>query len=179
MVAIVLWYISCQAMAQIRLEPPATGTFNFRTPDEWLKWNTVSNSFGHIRAIWWCSQGTDKYSAILYWRRSGICNVIYERHAQWAERLWYRPPEFEDFFKVHQNIFFDWAQFNCCNQLEGETSEHYIMELYQLSESCDYGGRLVVGIVSQQLQLQLQLQLDAGLTLEIANKRIRQRESVD
>ena len=74
------------------------------------------------------------------------------------------------------------ARFNRRNQLEGETSEKYIMEFYRLLESCDYGelrsemirDRLV-GI--QDTALSQQLQLDAGLTLEIAKKRIRQREA--
>ena len=52
------------------------------------------------------------------------------------------------------------------------------MELYRLSENYDYGelgsemirDRLVVGI--QDTALSQQLQLDAGLTLEIAKKRI-------
>ena len=91
--------------------------------------------------------------------------------------------KFDDFFKVHRNIIFERAWFNCRNQLEGETSEKYIMELYRLLESCDYGAlrsemirdRLAVGI--QDMALSQQLQLDAELTLEIAKKRIRQREA--
>ena len=37
-------YFEYRRMAQIRLEPPAT--FNFRTPDEWLRWR---NHFKQLR----------------------------------------------------------------------------------------------------------------------------------
>ena len=92
--------------------------------------------------------------------------------------------KFNDFFKVRRNVIFERARYNRRNQHEGETSEEYIMELYRLSESCDYGeftsemirDRLVVGILDTALSQQLQL--DPGLTLEIAKKRIRQREAV-
>ena len=69
-------------------------------------------------------------------------------------------------------------------QLDDETAEQYIMELYRLAESCDYGDlkdemirdRLVVGIWDAVLSQQLQL--DADSMLETAKKKIRQREAV-
>lgn len=58
------------------------------------------------------------------------------------------------------------------------------MELYRLSENCEYGDttdnmirdRLVVGI--RDTSLSQQLQIDSELTLEKAKQRIRQREAV-
>ena len=92
--------------------------------------------------------------------------------------------KFDGFFKVRRNVIFERARFNRRNQHDGETAEQYIMELYNLSENCDYGDlkdemirdRLVVGI--RDAVLSQQLQLDADLNLEKAKKKIRQREAV-
>ncbi len=62
--------------------------------------------------------------------------------------------------------------------------EQYIMELYKLAESCNYGNmkdemirdRLVVGIRDNALSKRLQL--DAALTLDKAKKTVRQQEAV-
>ena len=49
--------------------------------------------------------------------------------------------KFELFFQVHRNvIIFERARLNRRNQLEGETTEQYIMELYRMSERCNYGS---------------------------------------
>ena len=92
--------------------------------------------------------------------------------------------KFEDFFKVRRNVIFERARFNRRNQLEGESAEKYIMELYALAENCNYGNmkeemirdRLVVGI--RDIALLQKLQLDAALTLEKAKRNIRQREAL-
>ena len=47
--------------------------------------------------------------------------------------------KFDEFFiKVHHNITFEQASFNCRNQLEGESAEQYIAALYNLAELCDF-----------------------------------------
>ena len=81
-------------------------------------------------------------------------------------------------------MIYEPARFNRRNQLENETVEQYIMELYRLAEICDYGAlrdemirdRLLVGI--RDTALSQQLQLDAELTLKKTKKRIRQKEAV-
>ena len=40
----------------------------------------------------------------------------------------------DGFFKVRKNVIFERARFNRRNQLEGESAEQYIMELYKLAE---------------------------------------------
>ena len=85
---------------------------------------------------------------------------------------------------MRKNVFFERARFNRRSQHEGETAEKYIMELYRLSENCDYGemrddmirDRLVVGI--RDASLSQQLQLDADLNLEKTKQKIRHREAV-
>ena len=84
---------------------------------------------------------------------------------------------FNDYFKVWVNQVLERAKFNNCSQKEGETAYEYIMVLYSLAATCNYGGmkeelicdRLVVGI--QDKSLLEKLQLDPGLTLESAKKK--------
>ena len=81
-------------------------------------------------------------------------------------------------------IIFERVRFNRRNQLEGESSEQYIYELYRLVDNCEYGNlidellrdRLVVGIWDQKLSKKLQL--DPDLILEKTKKTIRQKEAV-
>ena len=65
----------------------------------------------------------------------------------------------EDFFQVRCNVIYERVRFNRHNQREGESAEQYIMVLYDLVETCDYGilkdemlcDRLVVGIADAAL----------------------------
>ena len=92
--------------------------------------------------------------------------------------------KFNGFFKVRKNVIFERARFNRRNQLEGETAETYIMELYTLAESCEYKetkeemirDRLVVGI--RDASLSERMQMESDLTLDRAKKLVRQREAV-
>ena len=47
--------------------------------------------------------------------------------------------KFDAFFKVCKNVIFERARFNRRNQLQGESAEQYIVQLYELTEKCDYG----------------------------------------
>ena len=77
-------------------------------------------------------------------------------------------------------MIFERICFNRRVKLEGETAEHFITELYNLSEFCDYReltsemirDRLVIGILDRHLSERLQLDLE--LTLAKAKKVIRQ-----
>lgn len=92
--------------------------------------------------------------------------------------------KFDSFFKVRRNVIFERAVFNRRVQAGDEAAEQFIMELYKLAETCEYGDmteqmirdRLVVGI--RDSSLSENLQLDPDLTLEKAKKKIRQREAV-
>ena len=90
------------------------------------------------------------------------------------------------FFKGHLNVIFERVSFNRRNQLDGEMTEQFIIQLYRLADSCEYGDlkdemisddRLVVDIRDDALSHQLQF--DPELTLDKANKPIRQQEAVD
>ena len=92
--------------------------------------------------------------------------------------------KFDSFCQVSCNVIFERARFNRRNQLDGESAESYIMELYKLVENCAYGAlqsemlrdHLVVGITDSSLSQRLQM--DSTLTLDKAKKMIRQREAV-
>ena len=92
--------------------------------------------------------------------------------------------KFDEFFKVRQNVIYKRAHFNRCSQLEGVSTEQFIMGLYRLADNCDYKtlrdemirDRLVVGIWDQRLSERMQL--DATLNLEKAKKMACQHEAV-
>ena len=92
--------------------------------------------------------------------------------------------KFDVFFNIRKNIILKRARFNGRSQREGESVRQFITSLYNLAESCEYGGikgemirdRIVVGIHDKALSEQLQL--DEELTLEKAKKRVRQREAI-
>ena len=112
--------------------------------------------------------------------------VLASTHATEEEKKSYDSVlgKFDSFFKVRKNVIFERARFNRRNQLNGESAEQYIMELYTLLENCDFNemkgemirDRLVVGIKDSALSERLQL--DSNFTLEMAKKAICQREAV-
>eukprot|EP00731_Ephydatia_muelleri_P021134 Em0013g861a len=84
--------------------------------------------------------------------------------------------ERKDYLKVVE-------KFDAFFRREGEPVDTYIMELYKLTENCDYGALQaemirdrIVGIRDEALSKRLQL--DPDLTLEKANKIVRQQEVV-
>ena len=170
-------------MAQLRLEPPAP--FNFRTPDDWPRWKRRFEQF-RVASGLAADDPVKQVNTLLYCIGEEAEGVLTSTNTTDDERKVYQTvlDKLDSFFKVRRNVIYERARFNRRNQLENETAEQYIMELYRLAESCDYGAlrdemicdRLVVGI--RDAALSQQLQLDAELTLEKAKKRIRQKEAV-
>ena len=170
-------------MAQLRLEPPAP--FNFRTPDDWPRWRRRFEQF-RVASGLVNDDSIKQVNTLLYCLGEEAEGVLTSTNVTPEERRVYDTvlDKLDGFFKVRRNVIFERARFNRRNQLEGETAEQYIMELYRLAESCNYGDlkdemirdRLVVGI--RDAALSQQLQLDPELTLEKAKKKIRQREAV-
>ena len=89
-----------------------------------------------------------------------------------------------NFSRVRHNVIYERARFNRRSQQPGETTEQFIVTLYELAENCDYDrlkdqmirDRIVVGI--RDSTLSERLQLDSELTLEKAKRMVRQREAV-
>ena len=171
-------------MAQrIQLQPPET--FNFRTPDDWPRWLQRFDQFRVASGLADAAQA-QQVSTLLYCLGEEAESVLASTNITAEQRRNYDDviTRFQDFFKVRRNVIFERARFNRCAQQDGETAEQYIMELYRLADTCNYGDlrdemirdRLVVGI--RDTTLSAQLQLDAELTLEKAKTKIRQREAV-
>ena len=90
--------------------------------------------------------------------------------------------KFGKFFKVRKNVIFERAKFNRCNQLPSESAENYIIVLYHLVDTCEYGelkemlrNRLVVGMRDNALSKRLQM--DAKLTLDKVKTELRQKKA--
>ena len=170
-------------MATIQLSPPEP--FNFRKPDEWPRWHKRFDQFRVASGL------SDKSAAkqvntLLYCLGEEAEAILNSTNISTEERSDYNTVvgKLDSFFKVRRNVIFERARFNRRNQLPGESSEQYIVALYNLAANCEYGGmegemirdRLVVGI--RDTALSERLQLDPDLTLEKAKKSIRQREAV-
>ena len=170
-------------MAQIRLEPP--GHFNFRTYDDWPRWKRRFEQF-RVTSGLTTKDDTKQVNTLLYCIGEEAEDMLSSASITADEQAVYDSvmAKFNGFFRVRRNVIFERARFNQRNQLKGEMSEQYIMELYRLSESCEYGDlkdkmirdRLVMGI--HDAALSQQLQLDADLTLDKMKKnKMRQREA--
>ena len=73
--------------------------------------------------------------------------------------------KFNAFFQVRKNVIFERARFIRRNQVEGESAEQFITNLYSLTDNCAFGDlkddlirdRIVVGIRDKALSERLQL----------------------
>lgn len=170
-------------MAQLRLAPPEP--FNFRNPDDWSRWKRRFLQF-RVASGLTGADNVQQVSTLMYCLGEEADAVLTSTNATEDDRKDFDSVlvKFDDSFKVRRNIIFERARFNRRSQKEGETTEKYIMELYRLSENCEYGDmtddmirdHLVVGI--RDTSLSQQLQIDSELTLEKAKQRIRQQEAV-
>ena len=170
-------------MAQIHLEPPSQ--FNFHNPEEWRKWK---KRFEQYRSASKLDEepATRQVSTLLYCLGKEAEAVLESTNATVDDKKNYGKviEKLDSYFEVCKNVIYERARFNRRSQLPGESAEQYIMQLYRLAETCNYGDleaemirdRLVVGIRNGQLSERLQL--DPDLTLEKAKKVIRQQEAV-
>lgn len=91
---------------------------------------------------------------------------------------------FTSFFAKSVNVIYERAKFNKRLQLENEPAEDFILSLYALVKTCNYGSlkdellrdKLVVGVRDEQLSQSLQM--DPCLTLQTAIDKIKLHESV-
>lgn len=171
-------------MAIVRLQPPSS--FDFRNPDEWLRWKRRFEQFRLASGL--SAESDDRQvSTLLYCMGEDAEDILASTNISDAARKQYASviKQFDDFFKVRKNVIFERARFNRRCQAAGETAEQFITSLYTLAESCDYGDlkdqmirdRIVVGIRDQSQSERLQ-KMDADLTLEKAKTLVRQREAV-
>ena len=126
-------------MAQrIQLQPPET--FNFRIPDDWLRWLQRFDQFWVASGLADAAQA-QQVCTLLYCLGEEAESVLASTNITAEQRRNYDDviARFQDFFKVRCNVIFERAHFNRHAQQEGETAEQYIMELYRLADTCNYG----------------------------------------
>jgi len=163
----------------IQLRPPKA--FDFRKPDEWLKWQKRFEQF-QITSGLSAEDETRQVSTLLYCMGEEAKDVLTSTNITSDKKK--KHGTVNEYFKVHKNVIFERARFNHRSQIKGESVEQYITTLYRLSETCEYGNltskmirdRLVVGI--QDSTLSERLQMDPNLTLEKAKKMVCQNEAV-
>ncbi|KAL5503067.1 hypothetical protein EMCRGX_G009958, partial [Ephydatia muelleri] len=170
-------------MADIRLQPPEA--FDFKNPDDWTRWKRRFEQF-RIASSLDTQSDSKQVSMLLYSMGEEAEVVLVSTGITDEERKSYKKvvEKLDEYFHVRHNVIFERARFNRRDQLEGESGDQYITELYYLAERCSYGqltsemirDRLVVGI--RDLALSERLQLNPDLTLEKAKTMIRQREAV-
>ena len=83
--------------------------------------------------------------------------------------------KFDASFQIRRNVIvYERARFNRRSQQPGETSEQFIMALYELADNCEYGemkdemirDRIVVGIRDSSLSLSERYKLIAARSRE-------------
>ena len=92
--------------------------------------------------------------------------------------------KFDEYFQVRKNLVYERESFNLAYQLADESAEQFITRLHQLAVNCEFGDlknemirdRLIIGIRDGQLSERLQMESD--LTLQKAEKLVRQRAAV-
>ena len=170
-------------MVQIQFKPP--DPLNFKSPEDWPHWKRCFEQFHVVSGL--VDEGAKKQvSTLLYCLGEEAETVLASTNITDEQRKAYDAviSKFDSFFKVTRNVIFERACFNHQVQLEGETAEQFIIELYNLSEFCNYRElilkmicyRLVVGI--HDCHFSECLQLDLELTLEKVKKVIRQHKAV-
>ena len=169
-------------MAQVQLRAPEP--FNFKEPDDWPRWKRRFEQFRVASGLKDDGSESKQVNTLLYCLGEEAEAVLDSTYITSDERKVYSKviEKLDAFFKVRKNVIFERARFYRRNQLDGESAEQYIMELYM--EDCEYSDmkaemicdRLVVGI--RDTALSEQLQIDADLTLDKAKRKIRQREAV-
>ena len=159
--------------------------FDFKNPDDWSRWK---RHFQQFRV----ASGLDKqleakqFSTLLYFLGEEAEDILRSTNIEPSrERRYTKVLEIlDEYFQVRRNVIFERALFNCRNQLEGESCDQYITELYSLAERCAYGhlmaemirDRLVLGSLDKGLSEKLQLYPE--LTSKQAKTMVRQKETV-
>ena len=170
-------------MAEIRLQPP--DKFDFKKPDDWSRWKRRFQQF-RIASALDTQSDSKQICTLLYSMGEETEMVLASMNISESDSKSYVKVlgKLDEYFHVRHNVIFERARFNRRDQMESESGDQYITELYYLADRCSYGSltpemirdRLVVGIRDKVLSERLQL--DPELTLEKAKTMLRQKEAV-
>jgi len=170
-------------MASINLRTPTP--FDFSKPEEWRKWKTRFEQF-RVASGLSSESGERQVSSLMYCMGEDAEEVLATTNITAEQKKVYTEvvQKFDEYFKVRKNLVYERASFNLAHQLAEEPVEQFITRLHQLAENCEFGDfksemirdRLVIGIRDGQLSERLQMESD--LTLQKAEKLVRQRAAV-
>ena len=126
-------------MAQVLLDLPEA--FKFCSPDEWRCWK---KHFQQFRLVSGLSEDSNakQVSTLLYCMGQDAEETLVSTNISAADREQYDRvlAQFDSFFKVRWNVYFERAKFNRRAQQRGESVEQLITALYHLAETCEYGA---------------------------------------
>ena len=116
-------------MAEIRLQPPEA--FDFKNSDDWSRWKRRFQQFRVASGLDEQSEAK-QVSTLLYSLGEEAEDVLRSTNIEPSgERRYTKVLEkLDEYFQVRRNVIFERAQFNRRNQLEGESCDQYITELY-------------------------------------------------
>ena len=165
--------------------PSLPEAFDIKNPDDWSRWK---RRFQQLRVALGLDEQSEakQVSTLLYSLGEEAEDILRSTNIKPSGKRSYTKvlEKLDEYIQVRHNVIFERARFNRRNQLEGESCDQYITELYSLAERCSYGhlmaemirDRLVVGILDKGLSEKRQLYPE--LTLEQAKTMVRQKEAV-
>ena len=120
------------------VQPPEA--FDFKNPDDWTHWKRRFEQF-RIASSLDTQSDSKQVSMLLYSMGKEAEVVLVSTGITDEERKSYKKvvEKLDEYFHVRHNVIFERARFNRCDQLEGESGDQYITELYYLAERCSYG----------------------------------------
>ena len=123
----------------IPLQPPPP--FNFKSPDEWSRWRRQFEQF-RVASDLTESTAAKQVSILLYCLGEEADSVLTSVNATEDDRKDYTRVLvlFDNYLKVRRNVIFERERFNRRTQLPGESAEEFIMALYTLAATCNYGN---------------------------------------
>jgi len=123
-------------MAQIDFQPP--NPLNFKCPKDWPRWKQHFEQF-RVASGLSDAAAAKQINTLLYAMGEEAETVLASTNITQEERAVYNTVinKFDSFFKVTRNVIFERARFNRRVQMDGETAEQFIVDLYNLAEFCD------------------------------------------
>lgn len=160
----------------LSVSPPKE--FNFRDINSWQKW---LQRFEQYLSVIQIKTNEEKCNLLLYCMGEESLDILHQvgKEENYDEII----KKFNNYFNPRKNLIFERAQFNRRHQVDGESSEDYIKNVFKLSQNCEFEkitkneiirDKLVVGIQDKNLSEKLQMKND--LTLEEAIQCIRENE---
>ena len=168
-------------MASFRVSPPET--FDFSQPDSWPRWIRRFERFRQASGL--SSKGEEsQVNTLIYTMGDKADDILSSFGLSEEDQKKYSVvrDKFESHFVKRRNVIFERARFNSRKQLQDETVDSFITDLFCLAEHCAYDWlreemiRLVVGL--RDASLSEKMQLDPELTLDKAMAMARQSEAV-